>query len=89
MSGRREGWMNKGRKVVHQQDNFFIYKFNFKIILLKFWVNFLEIRKEHKLENGVYEVLGKFDKILNKLCGILEQVLKRLEFLYIVLQSTI
>ncbi len=73
--------------LVHQQDNFLTYKFNFKIIL-KFRVNFLENWKKHKLENGrenLYEFLDKLyfrlDRILNKICEILEQILKRLEFL--------
>ncbi len=44
--------------------------------------------KKDKLEKGrenLYEVLSKFyfkhDKISNKICEILEQILKRLEFL--------
>ncbi len=38
-----------------------------------------------KSRENLYEVLGEFyfrlDKILNKICEILEQILKRLEFL--------
>ncbi len=71
-----------GESVVHQKDNFLIYKFN--LILSKFSGN----SKKHKLEKdreNLNEVLGKFyfrlDKLLNKICKISKQILQRLEFL--------
>ncbi len=74
--------MNRWGRVVHQQDNFFIYKFNFKIIYYNFKQIFLRLEKKHKLDKGrenLYEVLGKFyfglDKILNKISEMLGQIL--------------
>ncbi len=62
----------------------------------KYSRKFSQNSKKCKLKKGrenLKEVLGnfyfKFEKIFNKICEILKQTLKRLEFLWMVLRSTV